>query len=488
MIQMKNNGLERRNKTMKKTVTWVIAAVLAMAMTFTAVPVNTDAAYAADGTVIKASEITEDMLTIENCLELAQDTILYIDEDIWLTGIDATANYDLTFRGDGEHQLQIQSDISGNYAIRGKDVSIESGIIGLSVSKGNYVIAEHDLYLKGGEFNGYTSVKNSFRISNDFVVSGGYFGLIDACPESKDAAVECRNMKMTGGTVEIDAKSDMALWAENSEISGGRIDLAAKAWPLEADGAFNMTGGYIHAKCTGTEYGPSALLFNGDEPVLSNAICVTIPENGKVGFCETPFGGYYCIVDKNGDKATEVLLQTKFSSTTVSLGTKTYTYNGKKRTPAVTVKFNGKKLTEHWDYTVAYPEGCVNAGTYSVKVTGRDIYTSDTKTVTFTITKAKNPLAVTGRTATVKYSKVKKAAQKLTVSKVLKTTKKGQGTVTYTKSKGNKKITIAKKTGKVTVKKGLKKGTYTVKVKIKAAGTKNYKALTKTVTFKIKVK
>ena len=83
---------------------------------------------------------------------------------------------------------------------------------------------------------------------------------------------------------------------------------------------------------------------------------------------------------------------------------------------------------------------------------------------------------------------MKNAAQKLALYKVIKTTKKGKGTVTYTKSKGNKKITIAKKTGKVTVKKGLKKGTYTVKVKIKAAGTKNYKALTKTVTFKIKVK
>ena len=50
------------------------------------------------------------------------------------------------------------------------------------------------------------------------------------------------------------------------------------------------------------------------------------------------------------------------------------------------------------------------------------------------------------------------------------------------------KITIAKKTGKVTIKKGLKKGTYTVKVKVKAAKTRNYNALTKTVTFKIKVK
>ena len=119
---------------------------------------------------------------------------------------------------------------------------------------------------------------------------------------------------------------------------------------------------------------------------------------------------------------------------------------------------------------------------------GKHYKKSNSKTVTVTINKAKNPLAVTGKTATVTYSKVKNAAQKLALYKVIKTSKKGKGTVTYTKKTGNGKITIAKKTGKVTVKKGINKGIYTVKVNVRAAGTKNYKALTKTVTFKIKVK
>ena len=44
------------------------------------------------------------------------------------------------------------------------------------------------------------------------------------------------------------------------------------------------------------------------------------------------------------------------------------------------------------------------------------------------------------------------------------------------------------KTGKVTVKKGLKKGTYKVKVNVKAAGSPNYNAVTRAVTFTIKVK
>ena len=59
----------------------------------------------------------------------------------------------------------------------------------------------------------------------------------------------------------------------------------------------------------------------------------------------------------------------------------------------------------------------------------------------------------------------------------------------YVKKSGNAKITIAKKTGKVTVKKGLKQGTYKVKVKVKAAGTANYKASAwKVVTFTVTVR
>ena len=74
------------------------------------------------------------------------------------------------------------------------------------------------------------------------------------------------------------------------------------------------------------------------------------------------------------------------------------------------------------------------------------------------------------------------------MSKVLTFSNKGQGKLTYVKKSGNKKITINKTTGKVTVKKKLKKGTYKVKVAVTAAGNSNYKAVTKTVTFKIKVK
>ena len=110
--------------------------------------------------------------------------------------------------------------------------------------------------------------------------------------------------------------------------------------------------------------------------------------------------------------------------------------------------------------------------------------------------KLSNTLSVKGKTVKVRYSKLKKKSQKIARSKAIKVSK-AQGKVTYkkirvgskkTNKKYGKKITINAKNGKITVKKGLKKGTYKVKVKVRAAGNSKYKALTKTVTFKIRVR
>ena len=74
------------------------------------------------------------------------------------------------------------------------------------------------------------------------------------------------------------------------------------------------------------------------------------------------------------------------------------------------------------------------------------------------------------------------------IARIIKFKNRGNGTKTYKKAGGTSKISINKKNGKVTVKKGLKKGTYKITVQIKAAATKNYKAATKTVNIKIKVR
>ena len=100
--------------------------------------------------------------------------------------------------------------------------------------------------------------------------------------------------------------------------------------------------------------------------------------------------------------------------------------------------------------------------------------------------------AAVTKTVKVKYSKLKKKTQKLTAKKVM-TISGAKGKVTYklssvSKKKYKKYFKVSTATGKVSVKKKLKKGTYKIKVKVTAAGDANYNALTKTITFKIKVK
>ena len=99
------------------------------------------------------------------------------------------------------------------------------------------------------------------------------------------------------------------------------------------------------------------------------------------------------------------------------------------------------------------------------------------------------------KTITVKVKsndKKTKTKKKITI-KAAELTKgvSGKGIITYIKKSGNKKIVIAKN-GKITVKKGIKaskKGKlYTVKITVKAAGNSKYKAATKTMTVKIRVK
>ena len=132
------------------------------------------------------------------------------------------------------------------------------------------------------------------------------------------------------------------------------------------------------------------------------------------------------------------------------------------------------------------------AGTYRVKVnataSGDANHAPKTlsATVTVKVAKAANALSAKGKTAVVKAAKLKKAKQVLSAKKAV-VVKGAKGKVTYKKISGSNRLVIAK-AGKVTVKKGTKQGVYSMKVKVRAAGSKNYKAAVKTVKVKVRVK
>lgn len=165
------------------------------------------------------------------------------------------------------------------------------------------------------------------------------------------------------------------------------------------------------------------------------------------------------------------------ATTGVKVTAASKTYNGKKQTAKVVVKDGSKTLKLGTDYTLSKVTYRTGAGKTKITVTFKGNY-KGTKSVTFTVNKAKQKITVKGTTS-VKASKVKKASKKykLTVRGV-----KGKAKVSY--KSNSKKITVDKN-GKITVKKGTKKGTK-AKITITTKATSNYKATTKTITFTVK--
>ena len=163
--------------------------------------------------------------------------------------------------------------------------------------------------------------------------------------------------------------------------------------------------------------------------------------------------------------------------------------------------------TEYEAMVMLLPEyGYYMAPEYKVTVNGEElseIYINNQNTFVSlrSIQKAyklKNTLWAKGKTVKAKAKTLKKKSVKVSRKKAI-AIKRAKGKVTYKKIKvlkGSKKVSkkiakkfvINKKTGKITLKKGIKKGTYKFRIKVRAAGNKMYKARSKTVTVKIRVK
>ena len=233
----------------------------------------------------------------------------------------------------------------------------------------------------------------------------------------------------------------------------------------------------------GTTKTPSVTVYDGSS-VLSSSDYDAAYEEGRINA-----GTYSVIVTMKGNysgSASKTFdISAKSITPTIVLSNDSYIYDGTQKTPAVTV-YDGSKALSSGDYMVTYQDGRVNAGTYTVSVTLKGNYTGS-ESASYDISKAGNSMSVSGKTAKVKYRKLKKKTQKLSVSKVLNLSG-GEGTITYTKVSGNKKITINQATGKVKIKKKLRKGTYKVYVKVIAAGDANYNPAETTVMIRIKVK
>lgn len=156
---------------------------------------------------------------------------------------------------------------------------------------------------------------------------------------------------------------------------------------------------------------------------------------------------------------------------TVTLAATSYVYNGKTKTPAVTVKDSkGKILKKGIDYTVSYASGRKNVGKYKVTVTFKGNY-SGSKNLYFTITPPKTTV-----------SKLTAGKKSIRVNITKKSTQVSGYQIQYATAKSFKSAKIktlsSYKTTSVTLTKLTAKKTYYVRVRTykTVGGVKYYSA------------
>ena len=161
-----------------------------------------------------------------------------------------------------------------------------------------------------------------------------------------------------------------------------------------------------------------------------------------------------CTVCKKVLETAEIpaLSRISISKASVTLSTSTYAYDGKAKTPSVTVKVGGKTLKNDTDYTVSYSNN-TKVGTAKVTITGKGNYTGSVSK-TYSIKNDFKKATVSG--ISTKAFTGKNITQSITVKYNGKTLKKGTDyTVSYSNNKsiGTATVKIAGKgsyTGTIT--------------------------------------
>ena len=183
-----------------------------------------------------------------------------------------------------------------------------------------------------------------------------------------------------------------------------------------------------------------------------------------------------CTVCKKVLETAEIpaLSRISISKASVTLSTSTYAYDGKAKTPSVTVKFGGKTLKSGTDYTVSYSNN-IKVGTAKVTITGKGNYTG-TISKTYSIKNDFKKATISG--ISTKAFTGKNITQSITVKYNGKTLKNGTDyTVSYSSNKNIGTATV-KITGK-----GSYTGTITKTFKINPAKQEIQKLTAKSKAF-----
>ncbi len=206
---------------------------------------------------------------------------------------------------------------------------------------------------------------------------------------------------------------------------------------------------------TGSAKKPTVTVKGYDGKTISSSnYTVKYTNNIKAGTATVTvtFKGNY----SGTKKLTFKINKASTTKATYKLSTTSYTYNGKAKTPTVTVKLSGKTLKKNTDYTVKYSNN-KNVGKASIVITFKGNY-KGTKTLIFKI----NPAGTTVKSLTAGKKSLKVAITK-------KTTQVTGYQIQYATNKSFKsaktKYVTSYKTTSVTLKGLSAKKTYYVRVR-----------------------
>lgn len=219
--------------------------------------------------------------------------------------------------------------------------------------------------------------------ANDYTVTAAF--------DNKDAGDSQRvtvtvNLK-EGGNYTFAYNEKKATVTATGTISPRRVVLE---WSTQTEFTYDGTEHFVTAQVTNLVVGDEITLTYED--YTGTAVS---SYTAKVIWLSGIDANNYTLDGATGTEQVWSIVGASIADATVELSEDEFTYTGSEQKPTVTVKLGDTPLTENIDYTVDYSDESINAGEYTVTVTGTGNY-SGTVTATYTITPA--ALTITGAT------------------------------------------------------------------------------------------
>ena len=187
-----------------------------------------------------------------------------------------------------------------------------------------------------------------------------------------------------------------------------------KNYTLASDGKTTTATGTISPLPVVLNWGTISFTYDGSEKTVTATVInrvgedvITLSYEGNTGTAVNSYTATVTGLDNTNytlDNATGTtqawsIGEASIADATVELSGTAFTYNGQSQKPTVTVKLNGNTLNANTDYTVDFGGDSINAGTYTVTVTGKGNYSGEaTEKPTYTIEKATVTPSISGST------------------------------------------------------------------------------------------